>query len=113
MNFNPYYLLILTSCLIASFAQILLKKSALVEHKSVIFEYLNVYVIVGYGMMVVGMLLNVLAYRKVEYKNGPVIESFGFLFVMILSWLFFREKITKKKLLGNLIILAGVLIFYL
>ena len=63
--------------------------------------------------MVIGMLLNVLAYRKVEYKNGPVIESLGFWFVMILSWLFFKEKITKKKLIGNLIILAGVVIFYM
>ena len=26
---------------------------------------------------------------------------------------FFGEKITKKKLIGNLIILAGVLVFYL
>ena len=69
--------------------------------------------ICGYGIMMAGMLLNVLAYRKVEYKNGPVIESLGFLFVMVLSWFFFKEKITKKKLIGNLIILVGILIFYL
>lgn len=113
MNFSPYLLLILASVILASFAQILLKKGAMKEHKSIIFEYLNPHVICGYGIMVIGMLLNVLAYRKVEYKNGPVIESLGFWFVMILSWLFFKEKITKKKLIGNLIILAGVVIFYM
>lgn len=113
MNFSPYLFLILCSVIVASFAQVLLKKSAMKEHKSVIFEYLNVYVIVGYGMMMVGVLLNILAYRKVEYKNGPVIESLGFLFVMILSHFFFKEKITKKKVLGNLIILLGIVIFYI
>lgn len=113
MNLSPYLLLILCSVVMSSFAQILLKKSALKTYKSWIFEYLNPYVICGYGIMVLGMLLNVLAYRKVDYKNGPVIESLGFLFVMVLSWFFFKEKITKKKLFGNLIILLGVVIFYL
>lgn len=113
MNLSPYLLLILCSVVMASFAQILLKKSADKTYKSWIFEYLNPYVICGYGIMVLGMVLNVLAYRKVDYKNGPVIESLGFLFVMILSWFFFKEKITKKKLFGNIIILLGVIIFYL
>lgn len=113
MNFSPYLLLILCSVIMASFAQILLKKATLKTYKSWIFEYLNPYVIFGYGIMMIGMVLNVLAYRKVDYKNGPVIESLGFLFVMILSWFFFKEKITKKKLFGNLIILLGVVIFYL
>lgn len=113
MNLSPYLLLILCSVVMASFAQILLKKATLKKYKSWIFEYLNPYVICGYGIMVIGMVLNVLAYRKVDYKNGPVIESLGFLFVMVLSWFFFKEKITKKKLFGNLIILLGVVIFYL
>lgn len=113
MNLSPYLLLILCSVVMASFAQILLKKSANKTYKSWIFEYLNPHVICGYGIMVLGMILNVLAYRKVDYKNGPVIESLGFLFVMVLSWCFFKEKITKKKLWGNLIILLGVIIFYL
>ena len=63
--------------------------------------------------MVLGMLLNVVAFTRVDYKNGPVIDSLGFLFVMILSSIFFKEKITRKKLLGNLIILVGIVIFYL
>lgn len=113
MSLSPYLLFILCSVVLASFAQILLKKGAMKTYKSWIFEYLNPHVICGYGIMVLGMLLNVLAYRKVDYKNGPVIESLGFLFVMVLSWFFFKEKITKKKLIGNLVILVGVIIFYL
>lgn len=113
MNINPYIFFMLAAVVLASFAQILFKKSAMKTYKSWIFEYLNPYVICGYGIMVLGMFANIIAYTKVEYKNGPVIDSLGFLFVMILSFFFFKEKITKKKVIGNAIILLGIIIFYM
>lgn len=85
----------------------------MIRYDSFIKEYLNPWVIVGYGMMVVSMLVTILAYRGLEYKNGPVIESVGYLLVMFLSAVFFKEKITKKKIIGNAIILLGIFVFYL
>lgn len=110
---SKYFLLLLASVVVASFSQILLKKSALKTYSSFIREYLNVYVIVGYAMMVASTLLTVFAYRGIDYKNGPVIDSLGFLLVMIWSRIAFGEKITKKKVLGNLLILVGILVFYM
>ena len=83
---------------VASLSQILLKKSASKAYTSVIREYLNPYVIAGYAMMVLSTLVTVGGYAGLEYKNGAVIESLGFVLVMILSRLVFGEKITKKKL---------------
>ena len=100
------------SVLIASFSQILLKKSAKKQYDSFLKEYLNPYVIIGYAMMVGSTILTILAYREVAYNNGPVIESLGYILIMFLSFIFFHEKITKKKLLGNLLILAGIFVFY-
>lgn len=74
---------------------------------------MNVYVIVGYGMMVVSTLLTIYAYTGLEYKNGPIIESLGYIFIMVLSWVVFKEKITIKKLLGNMLILVGIAIYYM
>ena len=110
---NKYVILLLLSVLIASVSQILLKKSAMIQYDSFIKEYLNPWVIVGYGMMVLSMLVTILAYRGLEYKNGPVIESVGYLLVMFLSAIFFKERITKKKIIGNAIILLGIFVFYL
>lgn len=104
---------LLLSVLVAGFSQILLKKSAQKTYSSIIREYLNPYVIIGYGMMVVSTVLTVAAYTGLDYKNGPVIEALGFPLIMILSRVFFEEKITKKKLLGNSLILLGIIIFYL
>lgn len=105
-------LLLVASVIVASLSQILLKKSASKTYTSVIREYLNAYVIIGYGMMVLSTLLTVGSYAGLEYKNGAVIESLGFVLVMILSRLVFGEKITKKKLLGNVLILLGIFVFY-
>ena len=96
---NTHLLILILSVVVASFSQILLKKSAQKTYRSIIYEYLNPYVIVGYGMMVLSTLLTVGGYAGLEYKNGAVIESLGFVLVMVLSRLVFGEKITKKKLL--------------
>ena len=106
-------LFLLASVTIASFSQIILKIAAKKTYSSVIKEYLNPHVIIGYGMMVLTTVMTLLAYRGLDYKNGPVIESIGYIFVMVLSSIFFKEKITKKKLLGNILILVGVFVFYL
>lgn len=105
-------LLFALSATVASFSQMLLKKSAMEKHSSVLTEYLNWKVICGYGMMFAGMLLTVIGYsRGVEVKSGSVMETIGNVWVVFLSWLFFREPVTRKKLLGNALIIAGIVIF--
>jgi len=91
----------------------LLKKGAAKHYDSFIREYLNPWVISGYGLMIVSTLCIIYAYRGVAYKNGAIVESLGYILIMVLSRIFIGEKITKKKLIGNLIILAGVVVFYL
>lgn len=106
-----YYLIMLLSVTVASFSQILLKKSALKKYDSFLKEYLNPYVIIGYGMLFGSMVLTIIAYSGLEFKIVPVMESVGYIIVMVLSLVFFKEKITAKKALGTLLILAGVIIF--
>lgn len=110
---NSYVFLLIASVLIASCSQIILKKSALKEYSSIIREYLNVRVIVGYGMMFISTILTIFAFKGLDYKNGPIIESLGYIFIMFLSRIFLKEKITKKKIIGNSLILLGILVFYI
>lgn len=112
MTVNNYYLFLVAAVVVAAFSQVLLKKSAGKVYPSIIREYLNIHIIAGYALMILSTLLTIAAYKKVDFKNGPVVESLGFIFVMVLSWVFFQEKITKRKLLGNLLILVGIVVFY-
>lgn len=110
---NKYYLMMIGAVIISSFSQILLKKSAKQKHDSFIREYLNPYVIAGYGNMVLSTLLIIAAYRGLDYKNGPIIESLGYILVMVLSYVFFKEKVSGRKILGYALILLGVVVFYI
>ena len=110
---NKYVFLLILAVLVSSISQIILKKSSSKIYKSIIKEYLNVYVITGYGLMVLSTVLVVLGLKGVPYKNEPIIESLGYLFVMILSNRILGEKITKKKVLGNVLILVGIAVYYI
>jgi len=103
----------LSSVVLASFSQIFLKTSAKKTYESVLKEYLNPYVVIGYGMMIISTITTIVAYRGLEYKNGPVIESLGYILVMVLCLIFFGERITKRKLAGNALILLGIAVFYM
>ena len=100
---NVYIIILIFSVVVAAFAQILLKKSAEKTYTSPIKEYLNAYVIFGYGLMFLSMFITIMAYSGLEFTNV----------VMFLSYLFFKEKITKRKLLGMAVIMAGIFVYYM
>ena len=110
---SPFMLCMFVSVSVASISQILLKKSAMKIYDSVIQEYLNPFVIGGYGLLFLSMLLTVYAYSGMDYKNGPVIESFGNVLVLVLGCIFFKEKISLRKLLGIGCIMLGMAVFYM
>lgn len=99
--------------LFTAVSQILLKQSADKTYRHPIFEYLNWRVILSYGIFAGVLLLNTYAYTKVDMKYGAVIDTFSYVFVMILSFLILKEKMTKRRLIGNLIIMTGVFIYTL
>lgn len=109
---NTYFFILLISVTIASFSQILLKKSSQRTYGSVIFEYLNPYVICGYGMMFLSMFLTILAYGGMEFTNVQIVEATGYIMVLVLSYFFFHEKITKRKLIGMLLIFGGIAVYH-
>ncbi len=108
-----YFLIAIFSGMLSSFSQVLLKKSALKGEQSIVKQYMNLYVITGYFITFLCMLLTILAYRGMPFKYGAVLESLTYLYIMILSRIFIGEKLTKKKVIGNMIIVVGVIIFSL
>lgn len=108
-----HWLALFGAVLLSSFSQILLKKAAKTGYKSVIREYLNPWVISGYFLLAVSTICVIYAFKGVDFKNGPVIESLGFPLVMILGRIFYGEKLTKNKLVGMGLIMLGVVVYYI
>ena len=109
----PYLLLMFLGTFFSAISQVLLKQSAGKTYKSVIYEYLNWRVIVAYGISFSTLLLNTYAFTVVDMKYGAVIDTFSYVFVMVLSWLILKEHFTKGQLIGNLIIITGSFVYTL
>ena len=97
--------------IISSLAQILLKKSAMGKHDSQIKEYLNSKVILGYFLIFSGTVLAIIAYQEIEFKYGTMMHSTGVIFVLIFEMMFLKIKPTRHRIIGVLIIVAGVGVF--
>ena len=109
----PYLLLYLFSTFLASVSQVLLKKAALREHKSLLAEYTDWRVILGYGLFVGCTLLTMLAYKGVPLNVGPVLEATGYLYVTVFGVTIFHEKMNPRKVAALAIIIVGILIYAL
>ena len=57
------------------------------------------------------MILTMFGYRGVPFKSGTVLESLTYIYIIVLSKLLLKEDLTKRKVLGKLIIVIGVIVF--
>jgi len=105
-----YIVLFLFSVFISSVSQIILKSSANNEHINVFGEYFNTKVLIAYGVFFLSSLLTILAYRKVPLSMGVVLEATGYIWVTLLGYIILKEKINKRKCLGLVIIILGILV---
>ena len=108
-----YLLVMFAATFFTAISQVLLKQSADRHYSSPLREYLNVRVLLAYAVFFGVLLLNTYAFTKVDMKYGAVIDTVSYAFVMILSRAVLGEKFSKGKLLGNLLILAGVFVYML
>ena len=108
---NKHVAVALFSLILSSLSQVLLKKSSGETRKRLIFEYLNVKVCVAYSVIFVCAILTVYALKGMDYKYVTAIESLSYILIMLFSRLFLKEKITLRKMIGNCVIVLGVLIF--
>jgi len=96
---------------VASCSQILLKKAAAKKHDTVLSEYLNWRVGVAYGIFFVSVLVNMYVLRHIPLSLAPVIETTGYIFVAVLSFIFIGERVSKLQLAGMVLIVFGIIIF--
>lgn len=108
-----FSIIFIVGVFVSSISQIMLKKSAQKEYDSKIKEYLNPKVIFAYIIFFGATLCSIWAYTVIPLSLGPILESAGYIFVAVLSWLFLKEKITFKKAVGLSIIIIGIIIYSL
>lgn len=101
------------SVTVSCFGQILLKLGARRQWPTRLREYLNVYVLGGYALMGLCMLVTVYVYTGLALKYGAVLESMSYFLIAVLSRLLLGERIGRGKAVGIGVIILGILVFNL
>lgn len=109
-----YIAIVILSVFAAACAQMLLKQGARKNYTSWWRQYLNAWVIGGYAIMACSLVLNIFCMsRGVQVKEVSVIESFSYLFVPMLAFFLFKEKLTLRKISAIGVIICGIIIFFI
>ena len=104
---RTFLFIMLGGTFFSAISQILLKQSANIQYSNPLREYLNWRVILAYFLFFSILLLNTWCYTKVDMRYGPVIDTAAYVFVLLLSKVILKEKITKRKIAGVILILIG------
>ena len=109
-----YYLAFSVGVICTSIAQIFLKIGANKnKDKGIIKLYINPWTIVGYILFFSVVFFNTYAFTKLPLITGIMFNPFIYIFVGILSSTILKEKITKKQIIGSVVIIIGIIIFSL
>lgn len=109
-----YYISVVLGILACSISQLLLKHSANSSHRSQIIEIINPWVISAYAIFFTSLLVNIWAMAHgVQLKEMAMLESLGYIFVPLLSVLLLKERICSRTVIGIIVIITGLFVFYL
>lgn len=108
------YLFVILGILSCSLSQLLLKKSARTDHSSTLYEVLNPKVFIAYAVFFCALLVNIWAMSKgLQLKEMAMLESLGYVFVPLLSFLILKEKISRRTICATLMVILGIFAFYM
>ena len=95
-------------------SQVILKKCADKTKDLKFFQkFLNKSVLFAYCLFGIVVVINLFAYRGVDFKYGGAINAIGQIFVLILSFFICKERISKNRIIGSTLIIVGVVIYSL
>ena len=100
-------LMVILCVLMNTFGQLFLKISALANRN----KYL--YLMSGYGLSFCTVVVSVFLMKFIQLKTFTLIMGLNYISILFVSQWFFNERLTLNKLIGTILVLAGVVVFNL
>lgn len=101
----------LVAVFIASVSQAILKWAAMRDYALWWQGYLNPCVIGAYGLLAASILMSLWAYRGLPLSMGMILETTCYFYAALLGRLFFCERLTRRKVLGLVLIAGGICVY--
>lgn len=104
----------LVGVVISAFSQVLLKQAAnTTKNQSIVKQYFNLKVISAYAIFVLASLCSIYAYKVIPITLGACLATLEYGLVAVLSYFFFKERLTKKQIFGIILIIGGIIVYSL
>jgi len=110
-----YYSLMVVIAFLVAIAQINFKIGASRINVRLSFHYniKNWHLILGLFLFSLAPFLSVFVMRVVDFSVFYAFTALNYFFVMILSKILLHEKIDRFKIIGNIVIILGIIVFNL
>lgn len=100
-----YFVTLIVMTILGSMASLFLKKAS--DADGIISMIRNVNLYIGGFLYLVSAVLNIWILRYLDYSVVLPLTSLTYIWTMVLSYLILKEKITRKKIAGVILILIG------
>ena len=99
------FALLIVMTLIGAVAAFFLKKASGFKSLSELIKNYNLYI--GAGLYLLSAIINIIVLRFLNYSVVLPLTSITYVWTMVISYLFLKEKVGIKKLLGVSFIIIG------
>ena len=93
--------------ILGSFAGYFFKKASNKKIKEML-SNINIYL--GAGLYLIAAILNIIVLRTLDYSFVLPFTAMTYIWTMVVSYLFLKEKINAKKVIGVLLIISGAIL---
>lgn len=104
---TAYFIILLVMTLLGSIASLFLKKASGAVGWAALVKDANLYI--GAVLYLASAVLNIVILKYLDYSVVLPLTSLTYIWTMVLSYLILKETITKKKMVGVALILAGAI----
>ena len=81
--------------------------------KDLVFNIKNWNLIIAIILFLTTTVLSIITMRFMEFSIFYSFTALNYLFIMFLSWKILKEKFDRLRILGNVLVIVGVIIFNL
>ena len=99
-----YFVLVLMT-IIGSVASFFLKKASGSDNLMMLLKNPSLYI--GGCLYLISAMINVILLRYLDYSLVLPLTALTYVWTMIISYVVFKERITRRKIIGVCLILAG------
>lgn len=108
-NSNKTILLLFIPVLVMAAGQVSAKTGSLILASSESFQ-LNIYLVMSYLFLILRGFIWIFIIRHVDLSTAYPVMSINYVIILIISALFFDEKLTPFNITGSILITSGILI---